>query len=180
MGLLISKIVSSIFGSKERKIVIVGLNNAGKTTILYAMHLGRYVTTAPTLGGNVEEVNVGGVKMVMWDLGGQEALRSAWSLYYEGAHGVVLVVDSTDKARFHLVKKELGSILAHHHLAQAAILIFANKQDLPSATPPEVLAEELGLTAIRSHAYHIQGCSALMQKGLTEGFDWLAKASSGK
>ncbi|KAJ8917460.1 hypothetical protein NQ315_005507 [Exocentrus adspersus] len=81
MGLLFSKIWS-LFGNEEHKIVIVGLDNAGKTTILYQFLMNEVVHTSPTIGSNVEEVVWRNIHFIMWDLGGQQSLRAAWSTYY--------------------------------------------------------------------------------------------------
>lgn len=66
----------------EHKIVIVGLDNAGKTTILYQFLMNEVVHTSPTIGSNVEEVVWRNIHFIMWDLGGQQSLRAAWSTYY--------------------------------------------------------------------------------------------------
>lgn len=113
MGGLISSLWLRLFGQKEFKICIVGLDNAGKTTCLYQMNMGEVVATKPTIGSNVEEVNFRNVKMVCWDLGGQESLRATWSTYFVGTHAIMMVVDSTDRDRIGTVKEELWRILAH-------------------------------------------------------------------
>ena len=99
MGLVFSSLWSRIFGGGQYKIVMVGLDNAGKTTILYRLHLGDVITTTPTVGSNVEEVSHRNVTFQVWDLGGQDKLRRVWSTYYVGSHAVVLVVDSMDRQR---------------------------------------------------------------------------------
>jgi signal recognition particle receptor subunit beta len=113
MGGLFSSLWLRLFGQKEFKICIVGLDNAGKTTCLYQMNMGEVVATKPTIGSNVEEVNFRNVKMVCWDLGGQESLRATWSTYFVGTHAIMMVVDSTDRERIGTVKEELWRILAH-------------------------------------------------------------------
>jgi hypothetical protein len=77
------------------------------------MNMGEVVATKPTIGSNVEEVNFRNVKMVCWDLGGQESLRATWSTYFVGTHAIMMVVDSTDRERIGTVKEELWRILAH-------------------------------------------------------------------
>ena len=97
MGFLFSKLFAKLFSEeKEYKIIIVGLHNAGKTTILYKLFLGEMIVTQPTIGSNVEEVKHKNVKLQVWDLGGQENLRKAWDSYYHGTQAVVYVVDSAD------------------------------------------------------------------------------------
>jgi ADP-ribosylation factor-like protein 5B len=113
MGLLVSSLWRRLFAMKEFKACIVGLDNSGKTTILFQLHMGEVVETQPTIGSNVETVQHGGVNFNVWDLGGQESLRASWSTYYLGCHAVIVVVDSTDRARIDLVKMELDKLLAN-------------------------------------------------------------------
>lgn len=113
MGILFSKLYTLLFASEEVKILILGLDNSGKSTILYRLSLGSTVATTPTLGANIEQLSYGNLKVIMWDLGGQSSLRQSWSAYYSGARSVVLVVDSTDRERVGVVKEELAKIMAH-------------------------------------------------------------------
>jgi len=112
MGLLFSKLWSLLTSKAEYKIVIIGLNNAGKTTTLYKLLLGEVVFTTPTIGSNLEEVQYKNLKFQMWDVGGQEKLRTQWSSYYENAHAVIMVVDSTDTERIDTAKAELQAMMA--------------------------------------------------------------------
>lgn len=77
------------------------------------MNMGEAVAAKPTIGSNVEEVNFQGLKLMCWDLGGQESLRATWSTYFVGTHAVMMVVDSQDRERIGIVKEELWRILAH-------------------------------------------------------------------
>lgn len=99
MGMMLAKLWSSFFGLEEFKILIVGLNNAGKTTTLYKLYdsqrsyqtecaslLNEVVVTAPTIGSNVEEVVYKNIRFMMWDIGGQDASRSSWDTYYVDTH----------------------------------------------------------------------------------------------
>jgi len=120
MGVLLSKFWSLLFGQEERKIIIVGLDNAGKTTTLYKLLLDEVVATAPTVGGNVEEFTFKNIKFIMWDIGGQESIRATWSTYYINTHAVILVIDSTDTQRLGISKAELYNMLNHEDLKKAA------------------------------------------------------------
>lgn len=131
MGFVFSKLWNKFFAFQQFKICLVGLNNAGKTTILFQLHLGEHIETHPTIGSNVEEIKHNNVVFQVWDLAGQESLRSAWSTYYSNAHAVIMVVDSSDRNRIDVVKQELQKLLRHEALKDAVILIYANKQDLP-------------------------------------------------
>lgn len=173
MGVLFSNLWRRLSGFKQCKICIVGLNNAGKTTTLFQLHLGDVVDTQPTIGSNVEEVVHQNIHFQMWDLGGQESLRSAWSCYYEDTQAIIMVIDSTDRARINLVRAELFKLLKHELLKDAIVLIFANKQDIVGRMDAAEIAEELQLNTIKTHPWHIQACSAIKGEGLFEGLDWM-------
>lgn len=84
MGGQLSKMMSRIFGSKEMRLLMLGLDAAGKTTILYKLKLGQDVTTIPTVGFNVETVTYKNVKFNVWDVGGQDKIRPLWRHYFSG------------------------------------------------------------------------------------------------
>lgn len=175
MGILISRIFKSILGDGQKaKIVIVGLNNAGKTTILYRMHTGQAMQTQPTIASNVEEVKYDELTFQVWDLGGQEDLRAQWSSYFSAADAVIFVVDSHDQDNSTLAKMEFFNVLLLEDLKNAYVLVLANKQDIPGSRNPGQIAEDFGLNTIRKHEWHIQGCCALTGDGLKEGFGWIA------
>lgn len=176
MGGLISRLaasLSSIFGNKEAKILILGLDCAGKTTILYRLQLDEVVETIPTLSFNVETVEYKNIKFQVWDLGGQSSIRPYWRCYFLTTQALIFVVDSTDVDRLELAKQELHMLLHEEELRNVALLIFANKQDLPNARTPAQLTEALDLTVIRDRPWTIQGTSALKGSGIAEGLDWL-------
>lgn len=172
MGQLIAKLMR-IFGSQEHKVIIVGLDNAGKTTILYQFLTNEVVHTCSTIGSNVEEIVFQKTHFLMWDLGGQEALRSTWDTYYSNAEFVILVIDSTDRNRLSTSREELYKILAHEALQDASVLIFANKQDVKNSMTTAEISQFLTLSAIKDHPWHIQGCCALTGEGLLAGLQWM-------
>ncbi|XP_051163291.1 ADP-ribosylation factor-like protein 5B [Leptopilina boulardi] len=173
MGLLFSKLWS-LFGNEEHKIVMVGLDNAGKTTILYQFLMNEVVHTSPTIGSNVEEVVWKNIHFIMWDLGGQQSLRAAWSTYYTNTEFIIMVIDSTDRERLNVIKEELHSMLNHEELSKAKVLVYANKQDLKGSMTAAEISKELGLTSIKRHPWHIQSCCALTGEGLYQGLEWIA------
>ncbi|KAI5645008.1 ADP-ribosylation factor family domain-containing protein [Phthorimaea operculella] len=143
------KLLSKIFGNKEMRILMLGLDAAGKTTILYKLKLGQSVTTIPTVGFNVETVTYKNVKFNVWDVGGQDKIRPLWRHYYTGTQGLIFVVDCADRDRIDEARQELHRIINDREMRDAIILIFANKQDLPDAMKPHEIQEKLGLTRIR-------------------------------
>ncbi|THD27722.1 ADP ribosylation factor protein 5B [Fasciola hepatica] len=173
MGLLLS-VLWRIFGTSNHKVLIVGLDNAGKSTILYQFVLKEAVHTSPTVGSNVEEVKWRNLHLIMWDIGGQSSLRPSWSTYFPGSDFVILVIDSTDRERIWIAKKELYKLLAAEDLKKAKMLIFANKQDVAGCMSVAEISQSLNLTSIRDHPWHIQACCALTGEGLPQGLDWFA------
>jgi small GTP-binding protein len=181
MGHTFSRLFSSLFGKKEMRILMVGLDAAGKTTILYKLKLGEVVTTIPTIGFNVETVEYKNISFTVWDVGGQDKIRPLWRHYYQNTQGVIFVVDSNDRERIddsngyeHSAKDELSRMLAEDELRDAILLVFANKQDLPNAMKVQEVTERLGLNKLRNRQWFIQGASAPTGDGLYEGLDWLS------
>jgi len=156
------------------RILMVGLDAAGKTTILYKLKLGEVVTTIPTIGFNVETVEYKNISFTVWDVGGQDKIRPLWRHYYQNTQGIIFVVDSNDRERAEDAREELHRMLNEPELSEAVLLVFANKQDLPKAMKPADVAERLGLSSLRTRVWHIQGCCATTGDGLYEGLDWLS------
>ena len=175
MGGLFSRVFGDLIGKKDCKIVMVGLDAAGKTTVLYKLKLGDMVTTIPTIGFNVETVEYKNLKFTMWDVGGQDKLRPLWRHYYENTNAVIYVVDSNDATRMDASRNELHKLLDAPELNDATLLVLANKQDLPNAVSPAEVADRMGLTSLpATRKWYIQGCCATQGDGLFEGLDWLA------
>jgi ADP-ribosylation factor protein 6 len=148
MGNSISKMMDKIFGSKEMRLLMLGLDAAGKTSklplspsiqthtnrsqaILYNLKLEQDVTTIPTVGFNVETVTYKNTKFNVWDVGGQDKIRPLWRHYFSGTQGLVFVVDSSDKDRIDEARTELQRIIQDREMKDALLLVFANKQDVP-------------------------------------------------
>ncbi|CAI8498233.1 unnamed protein product [Pichia kudriavzevii] len=130
MGNIFSSMFGKLWGAnKEIRILILGLDGAGKTTILYKLQLGEVVKTKPTIGFNVETLQYKNISINMWDLGGQTSIRPYWRCYYANTAAVIFVVDSTDRDRLETARKELHLMLKEDELVDSALLVFANKQD---------------------------------------------------
>jgi len=157
---------------------MVGLDAAGKTTILYKLKLGEIVTTIPTIGFNVETVEYKNISFTVWDVGGQDKIRPLWRHYFQNTQGLIFVVDSNDKERVAESREELHKMLAEDELRDAVLLVFANKQDLPNAMAPGELTEKLGLNSLRNRRWYIQSTCATQGTGLYEGLDWLSQELS--
>ncbi|XP_041059589.1 ADP-ribosylation factor 5 [Cetorhinus maximus] len=174
MGIAFSQVLSKLFGKKQMRILMVGLDAAGKTTILYKLKLGEVVTTIPTIGFNVETVEYKNICFTVWDVGGQDKIRPLWRHYFQNTQGLIFVVDSNDRERVQESVDELQKMLQEDELRDAVLLIFANKQDLPNAMAVNELSEKLGLQRMHSRTWHIQATCATQGSGLFEGLDWLS------
>jgi len=174
MGLTISSLFTRLWGKKQMRILMVGLDAAGKTTILYKLKLGEIVTTIPTIGFNVETVEYKNICFTVWDVGGQDKIRPLWRHYFQNTQGLIFVVDSNDRERIDEAQKELQEMLKEDELREAVVLIFANKQDLPNAMNASELTEKLGLQQLRNRRWYIQATCATQGNGLYEGLDWLS------
>ncbi|RUS34544.1 P-loop containing nucleoside triphosphate hydrolase protein [Jimgerdemannia flammicorona] len=174
MGLLFSKLWSQLFSKEEVKIIIVGLDNAGKTTLLYKLSLAtlgpnhihamltyfssggvrllnEIVVTTPTIGSNVESILYKNINFLMW--------------------AVIMVIDSTDKERLHIARTELHQMMETESLQNASLLIFANKQDMKDALTASQISEALNLTSLKDRQWHIQH---IRRSGLDCGADQCA------
>ncbi|XP_019734445.1 ADP-ribosylation factor 1-like [Hippocampus comes] len=161
-------------GKKEMRILMVGLDAAGKTTILYKLKLGEIVTTIPTIGFNVETVEYKNISFTVWDVGGQDKIRPLWRHYFQNTQGLIFVVDSNDRDRCSEAREELMRMLAEDELSGALLLVFANKQDLPNAMTASEITDKLGLHSLRDRQWYIQATCATNGEGLYEGLDWLS------
>ncbi|CAC5420109.1 ARF4 [Mytilus coruscus] len=174
MGLTISNVFNRLFGKKQMRILMVGLDAAGKTTILYKLKLGEIVTTIPTIGFNVETVEYKNISFTVWDVGGQDKIRPLWRHYFQNTQGLIFVVDSNDRERAEEAQEELSKMLQEDELREAALLVFANKQDLPNAMTAAEITDKLKLNTFRGRTWYIQGTCATQGTGLYEGLDWLS------
>jgi len=180
MGASFGKLFARLFSKRDMRILMVGLDAAGKTTILYKLKLGEIVTTIPTIGFNVETVEYKNINFTVWDVGGQDKIRPLWRHYFQNTQGLIFVVDSNDRERISEASEELGKMLNEDELRDAALLVFANKQDLPNAMSVAEITDKLGLHSLRSRKWYIQSTCATSGDGLYEGLDWLSNVLSGK
>jgi len=177
MGLILTKLLSSVsWGKKKLAILMLGLDNAGKTTLLYKLKRGERVDAIPTIGFNVESVQFRNVNFTVWDVGGQDKIRPLWKYYFHNAQGLIFVVDSNDRERLAEARDELQRLLGEDELRDVKVLVFANKQDLPHAVDMSEVTEKLGLATLRAQQWYLQGCCSTTGEGLHEGLDWLAHA----
>ncbi|KAF9032666.1 GTP-binding protein [Hymenopellis radicata] len=181
MGLL-TIIRKNRMKSKEMRILFLGLDNAGKTTILKYISHEDTSTTSPTLGFNIKTLALPGSPFTLniWDVGGQRTLRPYWRNYFEQTDAIVWVVDSADRMRMQDCKDELRGLLSEDRLAGASLLVFANKQDLPGALSLPEIISALDLEGIKSHHWKIFPCSAMTGANVFEGLQWVVGEVAGR
>jgi len=174
MGQFLTNLYNSFFAKKEVRILMVGLDAAGKTTILYKLKMGEVVATVPTIGFNMETVEYKNIKFTVWDVGGQDKLRPLWRHYFSNTNGLIFVVDSADRGRATMAYEELHRMLSEDSLRNAILLVFANKQDLPNAMSTEEVTKKLALPSLGNRLWFVQGACATTGEGLYEGLEWLS------
>ncbi|KAL3687210.1 hypothetical protein R1sor_013519 [Riccia sorocarpa] len=177
MGQALGSILQNIFpveSPRNLRLLMLGLDAAGKTTILYKLKVGETVATIPTIGFNVEHLqHEDNVSFTVWDVGGQSKIRQLWCHYFHDAQGLIFVVDSTDQGRMKEAQEELHRLMDDPMLTEVKVLVLANKCDLPNSMPLEEISGKLGLSKLRQE-YSIQSCCAISGEGLFQGLDWLA------
>lgn len=151
---------------------MVGLDNAGKTTIVKRINGDDISTISPTLGFNIKTMQYKSFRLNIWDVGGQKSLRSYWRNYFEQTDAMVWVIDSADVHRMLDCRTELHNLLKEEKLAGATLLIFANKQDVGGALQAAQIEQVLELKTMGTRHWRIVACSAVTGRGLLEGFDW--------
>merc|ERR1712196_19065 len=148
--------------------------------ILYKLKIGEVLTTVPTVGFNVETVEYKNISFTVWDVGGQDKIRKLWRYYYENTQGLIFVVDSNDRDRIEDAREELMNILSEEEMRDAAVVVFANKQDLPNSMTAAEVSDKLGLRNMQNRRWFIQSACATTGDGLYEGLDWLSRTLSSK
>eukprot|EP00587_Corethron_hystrix_P012290 CAMPEP_0113310294 /NCGR_PEP_ID=MMETSP0010_2-20120614/7996_1 /TAXON_ID=216773 ORGANISM="Corethron hystrix, Strain 308" /NCGR_SAMPLE_ID=MMETSP0010_2 /ASSEMBLY_ACC=CAM_ASM_000155 /LENGTH=180 /DNA_ID=CAMNT_0000165719 /DNA_START=24 /DNA_END=566 /DNA_ORIENTATION=- /assembly_acc=CAM_ASM_000155 len=174
MGLL--SIIQKLRRSdNEARILILGLDNSGKTTILKSLGEEDISNVTPTQGFNVKSVVQSSLKLNVWDIGGQKSIRPYWRNYFDRTDALVYVIDSADRTRMEETGIELAQLLDEEKLSEVPLVILANKQDLMNAVPPETISTSLNLDSIRDRSWLIYPCSAKSNEGIREGMEWLIK-----
>ena len=175
----------AFFRKVEFQVLILGLDGAGKTTMLEqmkAIFLGIMPASKipPTVGLNIGRMQVNRAKLILWDLGGQTSLRAIWEKYYAEAHGLVYVVDAAEPERFDESRGVLQTLMANPEVAGAPLLLLANKQDAEGAVPAHEVEARLELPQLLLQSGHqsthkVLGVSALTGDGIQEGVLWMVE-----
>lgn len=181
MGIVLSQFLSRInelyesFSCSEARILMVGLDAAGKTTILKKLKLNETVNTIPTIGFNVETVSPRrGVTFTVWDVGGQEKLRPLWRHFFQNTQGLIFVVDSSDLERISEARQELSNVLENPEMEGVPVVVIGNKQDIPRALKAHDIAQKLSLLQQETNPWHVQEACAKNGEGIYEAMHKLS------
>lgn len=181
------RLISSLLGLFRRSatLVILGLDGAGKTTMLNYLRKGQPGSTIPTVGANYEKLKVRNLEFNVWDLGGQRSLRRIWAEYAEKADAIIFVIDSADRERFDEAKKELWHVVSmikekgRNSRGRIPLLVLANKADLEEAATVMEVIDYFELTKLDEIPWQVVWTSALTGFGLFEAFAWLYEQLTG-
>ena len=172
---------------KDAKLLFLGLDNAGKTTLLYTLKSGKLGSYHPTIAPNHEELIIGKVRFKTFDLGGHETAQKLWREYFaSGVDGVVFVVDANDRERFPEANRALNSLLTSEELKDVPFLVLGNKVDMGTAASEDDLRYQLGLSQTygkepkaerddRTRPIEVYMCSIIKRAGYSDGFKWLSQ-----
>ncbi|KEG13050.1 ADP-ribosylation factor 3 [Trypanosoma grayi] len=175
MGLLDLLLRMKPSSRRIRRILILGLDNAGKTCILKKLSDDDTSNTMPTQGFNIKTLTAGRLKLNVWDIGGQDSIRHYWRQYFGETDVLVFVIDTSDMQRVEEAKSELHHILEEEKLTGVPLLVFANKQDILGAVTADEITTILGLNDVSNRHWQVQPCSAKTGDGLDMGVTWIVE-----
>ena len=177
MGFMISKDQQPLANQKRPHILMLGLDNTGKTTLFNRINSSQseWISEGPTVGYNVQPIRFRKLSCRLWDVGGKRPIRTLWKHYYQGTDALIYVVDSTDSDRFADAAEEIKRVLSHQEMKGVPVLVIANKQDLKSAHKPNQIKIQLALSEVHTSSFIVHGTSAITGKGVKKGLKHLHK-----
>mmetsp|Transcript_5465 Transcript_5465/g.4920 ORF Transcript_5465/g.4920 Transcript_5465/m.4920 type:complete len:186 (+) Transcript_5465:60-617(+) len=159
----------------EARLLVLGLDNSGKTSILKKLSDEDITHIMPTQGFNIKSLMHDGFKLNVWDIGGQKSIRPYWRNYFDHTDALIYVIDSADRRRIEETCLELQQLLEEEKLANVPLLVLANKQDLLNALAPDEITTELALNEVRDRVWQILPCSAKSGDGLPVAMEWIVE-----
>ena len=164
--------------ARPANILLLGLDGAGKSSMIARLTGDEVRTVLPTLGFSLRTFTLGSnsLQLKLWDLGGSASVRHYWPAYYAKASAIAFVIDTTDRHRLAENSLVLQHLLDDDDLIGLPLLVLANKQDAAEAIPASEIEELMHLSAIRDRLWHCTSCSALRGTGIVDGLHWLARA----
>jgi len=174
MGQVLRKLLE-VFYTKKLDIVVIGLENSGKTTLLSALADGQPTETVPTIGLNVKVFKKGSVNMKCWDIGGQAQYRSEWSRYANGCDVVLYVVDAAAPQKMATAKRELHKLLDDGSIGSTPLLVLANKIDIEPHVGETELIERMQLNYVMDTPWMVLPISALQMTNMDQVIEWLTE-----
>ncbi|GIL84537.1 hypothetical protein Vretimale_14402 [Volvox reticuliferus] len=173
MGFLRSLLIRLGLVKTKVGLLIVGLSNSGKSTVVARLTKEPVEEVVPTVGFAVESVKMEGLSVTIFDMSGNNRYHELWKLYYKDTTAVIFVLDAADSARFPEADTVLQELFKADLLKKVPILVFCNKMDLETAARPAEVAAALHLPSTSSRGFQLQSCSALRGDGIKEGMQWL-------
>ncbi|XP_058700250.1 ADP-ribosylation factor-like protein 14 [Poecile atricapillus] len=161
---------------KRANILMLGLDSAGKSTLLCKFRYKDDFLTMPTIGFNVDMIEAGkDFTLTVWDVGGQKKMRELWNNFLEDTDGLLYVVDSSDKHRLEESRREFELILKNESIKNVPVVVLANKQDLPGALNAEEITRRFKMKKYCSDRnWYVQPCCAITAEGLPEALQRVA------
>lgn len=171
----------SLFFKQEMELSLIGLQNAGKTSLVNVIAMGGYSEDMiPTVGFNMRKVTRGNVTIKLWDLGGQPRFRSMWERYCRGVSAIVYVVDAADRENVAISRSELHDLLSKPSLHGIPLLVLGNKIDKPNALSKQALVDLLDLASLPDREICCFMISCKHSTNIDVVIDWLVKHSKSK
>ncbi|ELP83633.1 ADP-ribosylation factor, putative [Entamoeba invadens IP1] len=165
---------SNHFGKNKRVwVLMIGLDAAGKTTILYNLKFNEYVDTIPTIGFNIEDVHYKRIVFNVWDINGSSGIRPLTRHYYSKTQAIIYVIDTNDQDRINEAKEFVHQFCKDEEIMNVPILFYLNKIDLPNALAKQEIIDKMELQSIVGHEWACQECCGTTGYGLYEGLNWL-------
>ncbi|XP_037038799.1 uncharacterized protein LOC119076212 [Bradysia coprophila] len=174
----IRQMLTQLFGTPEYRVLILGFDASGKTSILYKFKLNKFLQTIPTIGFNVETIKHNNSSLTIWDVGGCDKIRPLLRHYFANTKGIIFVIDSQENCQYRRleIKDELWRIFGEETLHNVPVLIYLNKMDVDDGLQPYNIINEMKLNELKHRQWFVQSCSAKTGIGLYEGLNWLVNA----